>query len=66
MVGPDGKEEFLPADTVVLATGMRPRRDQAEVFRDCAPEYIPIGDCVKVAQVTEAIRAGYDAAVSIE
>jgi 2,4-dienoyl-CoA reductase-like NADH-dependent reductase (Old Yellow Enzyme family)/thioredoxin reductase len=66
VVGPDGKEAFLPADTVVLAAGMRAKRAQAEEFRSCAPEYIPIGDCVKAAQVTEAIRAGYDAAITIE
>ncbi len=32
VVGPDGKEAFLPADTVVLAAGMRAKRAQAKSF----------------------------------
>jgi len=66
VVGADGKEQFLPADAVILSVGYSSPRDQVMALRECAPEFRPIGDCAKVSQVTEAIRSGYDAALSIE
>jgi 2,4-dienoyl-CoA reductase-like NADH-dependent reductase (Old Yellow Enzyme family)/thioredoxin reductase len=58
---PDGIEQFYPADSVVLATGMRPLSQQAEAFRNCAPEFICIGDCCTPQKVQEAIQSGYNA-----
>jgi 2,4-dienoyl-CoA reductase-like NADH-dependent reductase (Old Yellow Enzyme family)/NADPH-dependent 2,4-dienoyl-CoA reductase/sulfur reductase-like enzyme len=60
-----GEERTIPADTAVIAAGVRSSRDEAEALRECAPVYIPIGDCVKPGQVTQAIRAGHDAALAI-
>jgi pyruvate/2-oxoglutarate dehydrogenase complex dihydrolipoamide dehydrogenase (E3) component len=57
----DGEEILLNADSVILATGMKPRHSEAEIFRECAPEYISIGDCVKPEKVQEAIQSGYNA-----
>lgn len=59
----DGKELLIPAESVVIAAGMRPLRAQAEALRDCAPEFIPIGNCVRPGVVKDAIRAGFDAAM---
>jgi len=61
-----GNPLFIPADTVIIAVGSYAPREQVLALRECAPEFRPIGDCAKVAQVTEAIRTGYDAAITIE
>ena len=48
MVNRQGQEEFLPADTVVCATGMRANREETERLRAAAsgvPVY-EVGDCV--------------------
>jgi 2,4-dienoyl-CoA reductase-like NADH-dependent reductase (Old Yellow Enzyme family)/thioredoxin reductase len=54
-----GKTEIIPADTVILAAGMR---SNAEVFQSmyrCAPEVIPVGDCLQPATIRQASRTGY-------
>lgn len=55
------------ADTVVLALGMRPRKDVVTELRHLIPEtevYI-IGDCKQVGNVYSAVHAGFDTAVEI-
>ena len=61
----DGKEVFIEADTIVVAVGQRALRGVAESLRDCAPEVYEIGDCVKPAQVTQAVFRGHFAALDI-
>ncbi|MDR3277414.1 MAG: FAD-dependent oxidoreductase [Oscillospiraceae bacterium] len=58
----DGEEEFLPCDTVVLAVGLRPRRDVFESLLSSAADVIPVGDCVSPATVMQASRTAYFAA----
>lgn len=60
-----GTAHTVPADTVLLAVGMRPRSQQAETFRPCAEEFRVIGDCVKVGNVKTVTRAAFDAAMTI-
>ena len=63
----DGKEEFIPADTVVYALGMRANRKDAEALH-AAVKDVPvheIGDCVRAAKVYDAVREGYLEAMSI-
>lgn len=63
----NGKEAFIPADTVILAIGMKARTDEAQKLREAAGD-IPIfeiGDCVRAAKVGEAVQEGYMAAMSI-
>ena len=64
-----GAEEFIPADTVVYALGMRANRRQTEALRDAAKarnvSVFEIGDCVRAAKVYEAVKEGYLAAMSI-
>ncbi|MGN0968713.1 MAG: FAD-dependent oxidoreductase, partial [Oscillospiraceae bacterium] len=62
-VDKDGKEILLPADNVVISVGMRPLSAAAEALRDCAPLFIPIGNCVRPGVVKDAIRGGFDAAM---
>ncbi|MBU3156639.1 NAD(P)/FAD-dependent oxidoreductase [Clostridium estertheticum] len=55
------------ADTVVLALGMRPRKDKIEVLRHLIPEtevYV-IGDGHQIGNVYSAVHAGFDTAVEI-
>lgn len=63
--GKDGAEITVPADTVVVAAGQRARRGAADALRDCAPEVFEVGDCVKPAQVTQAVFRGHFAALDI-
>ena len=65
-VDQEGNELRIPADHVVISVGMKPRTHVVESLRDCAPEFIPIGNCVRPGQIKDAIRAGYDAAMFLE
>ena len=62
-----GKEEFLPADTVVYSTGMKAKREETEKLRSAAPgvPVYEVGDCVSAAKVYDAIRQAFVAAMSI-
>jgi 2,4-dienoyl-CoA reductase-like NADH-dependent reductase (Old Yellow Enzyme family)/thioredoxin reductase len=62
----DGNDRLIPADTVVISVGMRPRESESETLRFCAPQFIPIGNCVRPGVVKDAIRAGYDAAMFMD
>ena len=60
--GADGTISTVPADTVVLALGSRPREQEAEAYREIAPDFWIIGDCREAKNVRNAIRTAYDAA----
>lgn len=64
-VDTDGKEQFFEADSVVIAAGLRPLSDTVEELRPTAPDFWAIGDCCQPKTITEAVRMGYDAAISI-
>ncbi|MBP2655865.1 MAG: FAD-dependent oxidoreductase [Firmicutes bacterium] len=57
----------IQADTIVLALGMRARRDKVAELRHVIPEtevYV-IGDCKQIGNVFAAVHAGFDTAVEI-
>ena len=60
-----GDVHTLPADTVILAAGMRARSAEAEAFRSCARYFRKLGDCVQVGNVSTAIHEAYDVAMTI-
>ena len=64
-VDKDGKETTVPADTVILAVGMKPRAAEAESYRNSCENFRKIGDCVKVGNVKTVTRAAFDAAMTI-
>ena len=64
-VDADGKEQILPADSVVMAAGMRPRQADAAALYDPAYRLYTVGDCDKAANVQKAVRAAFAAAISI-
>lgn len=55
----------IPADTVVLSLGFRPRREEANSFSDIVPEVYIIGDCRKPNDLKQAIHDGFNVAVEI-
>ena len=61
----DGYEVFYPADTVLLATGMKSRTNLVESLRGCAPDFSIIGDCYQPGTVLEAIHYGYFSALNL-
>jgi pyruvate/2-oxoglutarate dehydrogenase complex dihydrolipoamide dehydrogenase (E3) component len=58
-------EKQISADTVVLSAGMRARESLAESFRDCAPLFFRIGDCLTPKNIRICTRTAYDAAMSL-
>lgn len=59
------ESETIPADTVILAVGMKATEDMVDAMLDCAPDVIPVGDCIKPATVRNASRTAYYAALDI-
>lgn len=60
-----GNEQIIRADSVVLAVGMSPRNEPAELFRDTAPYFMTVGDCIRAGNVRAAVRTAYDAAIQL-
>ena len=61
----EGQEHLLPADAVLCAVGMRARTGVMEELWNVVDEQYVIGDCVKPAQVTQAISDAYYLAKSL-
>jgi 2,4-dienoyl-CoA reductase-like NADH-dependent reductase (Old Yellow Enzyme family)/thioredoxin reductase len=61
----DGKNEFLPADTVVLALGADGNSGLAKAFQTTVPELHLIGDCIEARNCLEAIHEGYKVSMTI-
>ena len=61
----DGTVRSLPADTVILAAGSRPRTEAVDSLLSAALYVFPIGDCVRAATVEQAMRSAYTAALNL-
>lgn len=62
----DGAEQFIEADTVVYAVGMRAKTDLAYRLCEAAPKQtFIIGDCLKARKVHQAVHEGYFAALDL-
>ncbi len=64
-VDAEGKEVFVPGETVICALGQRSRTDVVEELRDCAPYVSVIGDAQKVSTITNAVYRGYHTALDL-
>jgi thioredoxin reductase len=64
-VDKDFKEMLFEADSIIVAVGLKSRSDLVDALQGVAPEFMAIGDCVKPKKVMQAVRTGYDAAMSI-
>lgn len=60
-----GEERMIPADTVVLAAGMTPRKEEAYKFRNSAPFFAMAGDCIAPKKIRDAVFTGYWNAMEI-
>lgn len=61
----DGIVRSLPADTVILAAGMRARTGEVDDLLPAALYVFPIGDCARAATVEHAMRSAYTAALTL-
>lgn len=61
----NGNEVLYPADTILVAAGMKPNSESVEALRYASPRFFQIGDCVKVGKVLEAVHGGYYGALDI-
>ena len=66
VVGKDGKEEILEADHILLAMGLRSKKELAQSFYGITPETAMFGDCDRVATVLEATNEAYFIASNLE
>ena len=56
----NGEKSFLPADTIIIARGMKPVDGKlVGILQEKLPEVYAIGDCVKPREVMSAIWEGY-------
>lgn len=63
----DGQKIVYPADTVVHAFGMKPNSELGDKLMDKYPGIVQvIGDARKVRCIYDAVRDGYNAALSLE
>ena len=56
VVEKDGQEQFIEADHILLATGLRPRRELAQSFYGITQDTFIIGDSNRVGNVKDAVE----------
>jgi len=59
----NGKENKIPAGSVVIATGMKSKLDEALSFFRPDIRFFMIGDCTRPANVEKAIRSAFSTAI---
>lgn len=64
-VDSEGIEYFVKADSVVMATGLKPKTQEAYTFFDCARQVQVIGDCERLGAIAGAMKRGFAAARQI-
>lgn len=57
---------FLPADTVILAMGVRPDTEVVERFKTAFPEALVMGDAVRGGRIVDATQDAYGKAFVFE
>jgi 2,4-dienoyl-CoA reductase-like NADH-dependent reductase (Old Yellow Enzyme family)/thioredoxin reductase len=58
-----GEEKEIAADTVLMAVGLKPRRDEALKFYSCCPatSFTMIGDCSESGDIRDAVWSAFEA-----
>jgi len=54
-----GSTELIEADTIIIATGLKPNNELAEEFSGKAPVIYSIGDCAEPGRLLEATASGF-------
>lgn len=66
VVDHDGQEHELPADSVVMAVGLKPENDLVkELEENSDVEVYPVGDCIRPRKIFNAIHEGHTAGMEI-
>ncbi len=65
LISKDSKEMVLPADTIVLATGVKQNDNLAEQLRGKVRDIFVIGDCKEPRKMIDAIEEGRVAALQV-
>jgi NADPH-dependent 2,4-dienoyl-CoA reductase/sulfur reductase-like enzyme len=55
----------IAADTVVTCTGLHARKEEAESFKNLAPEVYSIGDCVNARRIMDAFEDAHHAVLQV-
>ena len=58
-------EAFYEADSVIVALGMKPLREEAVALYACAPEFQIVGDCFTVKNISEATGTAHHIAIDL-
>jgi pyruvate/2-oxoglutarate dehydrogenase complex dihydrolipoamide dehydrogenase (E3) component len=58
----NGREQSVPAESVVIAVGYQPNNDLAMEFAGIADRFFAIGDCEKVGSIQTVMRSAYGSA----
>lgn len=61
----DGRETFIPAETVIIATGYISDDSLHKHLNGLVPEIYTIGDCVQVRTAMEAIHEGFKIGLTV-
>jgi 2,4-dienoyl-CoA reductase-like NADH-dependent reductase (Old Yellow Enzyme family)/NADPH-dependent 2,4-dienoyl-CoA reductase/sulfur reductase-like enzyme len=61
-----GAPVFVPAETVILAMGVRPRQNVVDAFKTAFPEARVIGDAVRGGRIIDATQDAYGQAFVFE
>ncbi len=64
-VDSEGNEEFVPADHVLLAVGLTPKKELAISFFGITSETAMVGDCYKAAKILETTNDAYFIAANL-
>ncbi|MBN1625588.1 MAG: FAD-dependent oxidoreductase [Deltaproteobacteria bacterium] len=59
----DGNEKRIEAESVVIATGMKGRLEEAMALWNTADRFVMIGDCSEVGNVEKAMRSAFSSAI---
>lgn len=60
-----GKELLLPADNVLIATGMRATGPRYDGWTSLVDDIRIVGDCQQAGKISTAMRTGYCAGASV-
>lgn len=58
----EGQEQFVPADTVIVAVGTRAKTDEALSYSGISKYFYMVGDCRKAANIQKCMRSAFLAA----
>jgi len=65
IIDKNGTEQFIEADTIICAAGLKSDSETIEKLRNAAVDFYPVGDCVKPQNILKAIHGAYFTAMDV-